>query len=200
MIHCTKILNDVSTPLFYCHKFLMIMEILENFAQLVYERIFKIAFPGINSKDTNQIITPSTIKSNARDICSNWIYKCSCIRELLPRIYIDIIFLKISKFLKTEIEVESNIMSIARKIAGVSHPLIAFYLATYFTKNVAILYPKSKDFIIDLTRHLCKFDIDSELIKKFSYDMTPEEFEKVVEPCFEWIIYCLSINASSVIF
>lgn len=202
MIHCTKILNDVSTPKFYCQKFLMIMEILENFSNLVYERIYKLAFPNtvtsFNKKQEN-LITPSAIKANAKDICSNWIYKCSCIRELLPRVYIDIIFLKILGFLKTESEIEKNILAIARKTAGISHPLIAFYLCTYLTKNVTFLYPRNKEFILIIIEHLSKFEIDQTMIKKFGYEnISAEEFEKIVDPCFEWIIYCLSINTNIV--
>lgn len=199
MIHCTKILNDVSTPKFYCNKFLMIMEILENFSTLVYERIYKLSFPNstFNAKQES-LISPSTIKANAKDICSNWIYKCSCIRELLPRIYIDIIFLKISKFLKTEVEIEKNIISIARKIAGISNPLISYYVCTYFVKSVTYLYPKNKEYIFMIINHLSSFDINENLIKKFGFEMPGEEFEKIVEPCFEWIVYCLSIETNQV--
>lgn len=59
MIHCTKILNDVSTPKFYCQKFLRIVEILECFSSLVFERIYKLAFQSQgnlqNDNDKKQI-------------------------------------------------------------------------------------------------------------------------------------------------
>lgn len=198
MIHCTKILNDVSTPKFYCHKFLIIMDILETFSNLVFERIFKLAFPGQTIKD-DTLISPSLVKNVAKEICSNWIYKCSCIRELLPRIYIDIIFLKIYKFLKTDVEIESTILSIARKIAGISHPLISFYLSTFFVKIVSSLYPKNNGYILFLMELLSKYKFDASLIKKFGYEnINIDEFTMVVEPCYEWMIYSLSRNVSNV--
>lgn len=208
IIHCTKILNDVSTPNFYCHKFLNITEILENFSNLIYERIFELAFPdkALDAKNNNTsihnknfIISPSIVNSKAKDICSNWIYKCCCIRELLPRIYIDIVFLKINRFLKLESEIEEYIISIARKIAGISHPLISFYLSAFFTKTVLLLYPNNKDFILFLLELLIKYKLDDNLIKKFKYEnISIYEFRTFVEPCVEWLIYCLSKNVTYV--
>lgn len=203
MIHCTKILNDISTPKFYCHKFIIITNILETFSNLVYERIFKLSFPNIDIKDYdkgNFEVSPLTITEKAKDICSNWIYKCSCIRELLPRIYIDIIFLKIMKFMKTEKEIEEAIINIARKIAGISHPLISFYISIYFCYVVMSLYPKSKTFIIFLLDLLSKYKINNDLITKFSYEnITPDEFIKFIEPTIEWLLYSLSLNASNAV-
>lgn len=198
MIHCTKILNDISTPKFYCHKFIIITEILEAFADLVFKRIFKFAFPFEKTAD-GIIISSSNITNQAKDICSNWIYKCSCIRELLPRIYIDIIFIKIMKFMKTEIEIEQSMLNIARKIAGISHPLISFYLSAFFCKVVMSLYPNSKNFIIFLLELLSKYKLDSSLIKKYEYEnITIEEFTRFIEPTYEWLMFCLSKSANEV--
>lgn len=199
MIHCTKILNDVFTPKFYCHKFLIIAEILELFAKLVYERIYKLAFQNDKSIDFHDI-TPGIVNTTAKDICSNWIFKCACIRELLPRIYIDIVFLRINRFYQSEMEIENSIITTAKKIAGISHPLISFYLGMFYAKVVIGLYPKNKSFIMILIDNLSKFQINDELIRKLNYDnLTVEEFQKILEPCFEWLIFTLSKNSNVVI-
>lgn len=49
-----------------------------------------------------------------------------------------------------------------------------------------------------IINHLSSFDINESLIKKFGFEMSGEEFEKIVEPCFEWIVYCLSIETNQV--
>ena len=85
IIHCAKILNDVSTPKFYCHKFLIISEFIDNFSKLVYERICKLAFGSKQQVDFSKI-SPDVGNQIAKDVCMNWIMKTCCIRELLPRI------------------------------------------------------------------------------------------------------------------
>jgi hypothetical protein len=163
-------LNDVFTPKFYTHKFLIISDILDNFTNLVYERIYKMAF-GTNTKNSDikfVDINESSINATARDICSNWHMKCSCIRELLPRIYIDIIFLKIFKFIYTEKEIEMKLINIAKMIRGLSHPLISYYVSMYLAKVGLDLYPKYKNYLLILVDNLTKFKLNEDLIKKLS--------------------------------
>ena len=115
IIQATKILNDVSTPKFYCHKFILISDFLDRFSTLVYERILKLSFGNKNHIDFSNI-NPTIGSQTAKDVCSNWIMKCCCIRELLPRIYIDISFLGIFKFIIIEQELDQNILTISRMI------------------------------------------------------------------------------------
>jgi hypothetical protein len=198
IIHCTKMLNDVFTPKFYTHKFLIISDILDIFSKLVYERIYKLSFTSDKSTEFNDI-NPGMINNTAKDICYNWILKCSCIRELLPRIYIDITFLRIFKFIYTEKEIEQKILTIAKMIRGLSHPLISFYVSMYLAKISLNLYPKFKSFILIILDNISKFILNEEMIKKLGYDnITLEEMKKVLEPCVEWIIYCLSKNMTTV--
>ncbi|MCQ2816762.1 MAG: hypothetical protein MJ252_05795 [archaeon] len=196
IIQCAKMLNDVSTPMFYCHKFLLISDILDNFAKLVYERILKLTLgKNTNSQLDFGNINPETSNQLSKDVVSNWMYKCCCIRELLPRIYIDISFLKIFKFVMNDEELERKILSMAQMISGISHPLIAFYVSMYFTKIVLMLYPKTKQFMYILLNNLSKFNINEDLIKKLNYEnMNVTELKKILDPCVEWIVYCISKN------
>ena len=194
IIQCAKILNDVSTPKFYCHKFLIISEFIDNFSKLVYDRICKLAFGGKQHVDFSKI-SPDIGAPQAKDICMNWIMKTCCIRELLPRIYIDISFLGMFKFIMTDAELEKKILNIAYMIRGISHPLIAFYVSMYLTKIVLTLFPKTKKFLFILLQNLSKFEIDETFMKKLNYEgMTVEELKKVLDPCVEWIVYCACKN------
>ena len=194
IIQCAKILNDVSTPKFYCHKFLIISEFIDNFSKLVYERICKLAFGSKQKVDFSKI-TPEVGNQVAKDVCMNWIMKTCCIRELLPRIYIDISFLGMFKFIMTDEEIEMKILNISYMIRGISHPLIAFYASMYLTKIVLTLFPKTKRFLFILLQNLSKFEVDEALMKKLNYEgMTVEELKKVLDPCVEWIVYCVCKN------
>jgi len=197
IIHCTKMLNDVFTPKFYTHKFLITADILDTFSKLIYERIYKLAFKNEKSVEFNEI-NPAIINNTAKDICLNWILKCCCIRELLPRIYIDIIFLKMFKFIYTEKEIEQKILTIAKMIRGVSHPLISFYVSMYLARVALTLYPKSKQFLFILLDNITKFSLNEETILKLNYDnITVDELKKVLEPCVEWIVYGLVKNITA---
>ena len=197
IIQCTKMLNDVFTPKFYCHKFLLISDFLDNFSKLVYERILKLSFGKNKKMDFNEI-NPSIGSKTAKDVCMNWIMKCCCIRELLPRIYIDISFLGIFKFIMTDEELEQKILIITKMIRGISHPLIAFYVSMYLTKITLMLFPKMKKFLFMLLENLSKFELDDNLMKKLKYEnIENEELRKVLEPCVEWIVYCVSKNMNS---
>ena len=193
IIQCAKILNDVSTPKFYCHKFLLISDFIDIFSKLVYERICKLAF-GSKVQDFSKI-NPQVGNQLAKEVCTNWIMKTCCIRELLPRIYIDIAFLGMFKFIMTDEEIEMKILNIAYMIRGISHPLISFYVSMYLTKIVLTLYPKMKKFLFILLKNLSKFEIDENLLKKLKYeDITVEELKRFLDPCVEWIIYCICKN------
>jgi hypothetical protein len=168
IIHCTKMLNDVFTPKFYTHKFLIISDILDVFSKLVFLRIYKLSFNNNFNENDFGDINPATVTNTSKDICMNWVLKCSCIRELLPRIYIDIIFLKIFKFIYTEKEIEQKLICIAKMIRGLSHPLITYYVSMYLAKVGTALYPKYKGYLLILIENLAKFSINELTIKKLS--------------------------------
>jgi hypothetical protein len=199
IIHCTKMLNDVFTPKFYTHKFLVLSDILDSFSKLVYDRIYKLSFGNDKGTDFTEI-NSNNINSTAKDICFNWILKCSCIRELLPRIYIDITFLKIFRYIYSEKDVEQKILTIAKMIRGISHPLISFYVSMYLARTSLNLFPKFKSFLFILLDNLAKFNINEDLIKKLGYDdLKVDELKKVLEPCVEWMVYCLTNNMTAVL-
>ena len=112
--------------------------------------------------------------------------------------YIDISFLKILKFVLNERELENKINIIAKIIRGISHPLISFYVSLYLAKVGSNLFPKFKQYLLILLENLSKFTLNEETVKKFNYDISNEELKKIVEPCIEWIVYCVAKNPISV--
>lgn len=152
-------MNDIFTPKFYTHKFLIISDILDVFLKFVYDRIYKLSFGNDKSIEFDNI-NPDLVPPKAKDICSNWMYKCSCIREVLPRIYIDIVFLKMFRFIFTEKEIENKIIIIAKMIRGLSSPLISYFVSMYLCKIVTNLYPKLKSYKLILVDNLSRYNLN----------------------------------------
>ena len=96
-IQCSKLLADSSSVMqFYPSKFVLVTDILDNFGKLVYDRI--------KSKSENEKVlppnfTPEQIPESAKETCLNWFYKIASIRELLPRLYVEICLIKCYNFI-----------------------------------------------------------------------------------------------------
>ena len=90
-IQCAKLLNTIEVPVFYPEKFVQICEIFDLLSEFAYYRIIEVAFnpdkkPGFDPKSI-KTVNFSSISDIAKEICNNWTLKVSCIRELVPRMY-----------------------------------------------------------------------------------------------------------------
>jgi len=106
-IQGVKLLMDTEEPNFYPAKYTFVIDLLEVFSMLVFERIKKLSFPKLTDDKLKEIrgnlcemkwsswisiesnIDEANINEAAKDICRNWFLKISVIRELMPRMYID---------------------------------------------------------------------------------------------------------------
>lgn len=135
-IQSVKQLSSTNVICFYPSKFILITDILSDFGQLVYQRIFN----KMNSKDQDV--------SAALETCRNWFYKVSSIRELLPRFYIEVSILKIYSFLFDDSEVEGVFERILERLTnminGVGNPLVAIYCRAFLCSVAMQISPQSK--------------------------------------------------------
>ncbi|RYH05567.1 hypothetical protein EON65_44355 [archaeon] len=126
-----KLLSDTSLPTFYPSMFVMVIDVLDKFRDLVYNRLLSKAEDSLNSNpastSTNSKnkrvklpanFTTQDIPALAKEICRNWFYKTSCIRELLPRIYVELSLLKCYKFL-TDTDIPLILSRIGNMIRGI---------------------------------------------------------------------------------
>ena len=108
VIKCTKLLADATTaPQFYPTVFVIVTEILDTFGKLVYDRIKAKAEEDPTNPNKRKRLpanfTADDVNVNACETCRNWFYKISSVRELLPRLYLEMCLLPCYAFLsKTE--------------------------------------------------------------------------------------------------
>ncbi|CAH0550259.1 unnamed protein product [Brassicogethes aeneus] len=136
-IQCAKLLADTDVLSFYPSKFVLITDILDIFGQLVYERLRTKAEyykPGSKAaaalpEDFKLEMVPETVK----ETCLNWFYKIASIRELVPRIYVEMALLKSYNFISNT-ELSDALLRITDMINGVGNPLVAVYARCYLCR------------------------------------------------------------------
>eukprot|EP00771_Trimastix_marina_P000770 gnl/Trimastix_PCT/1801.p1 GENE.gnl/Trimastix_PCT/1801~~gnl/Trimastix_PCT/1801.p1 ORF type:complete len:950 (+),score=380.64 gnl/Trimastix_PCT/1801:47-2896(+) len=138
VIQCCKLLSDVTFPLFYPRLFSVAADVLDKFGQIVYERIATKAFGTPNPAPFD----PCEVSDAAKETCRNWFFKIDTIRELLPRLFIELSLIKSFAFLVRD-PYEHVFRRISCAIRGVGHPLVAAYLRAYLAKKMGELIPHS---------------------------------------------------------
>lgn len=136
-IQCAKLLNDVASPLFYPQKFILLTDILDNFGLLVLGRMKKLTKEYSGGKvvidDNDQNIDISLIPDKVQEICMNWFLKSACIREVLPRIYLELALVSCHKFMQRRVQ-QSDLLRLSKMVRGIAEPLCACYTAAYLAR------------------------------------------------------------------
>jgi hypothetical protein len=101
-IQCAKLLADTSVLRFYPSKFVLITDILDVFGQLVYNRLSTKTdshkqIPKMSNLPDD--FTPDMVSDLTKETCLNWFYKIASIRELVPRLYVEMALIKSYYFL-----------------------------------------------------------------------------------------------------
>lgn len=74
--------------------------------------------------------TPDMVSESAKETCLNWFYKIASIRELLPRLYVEMSIIRCYNFIDSSAHKEA-LMRIAKMIRGIGDPLVAIYARCY---------------------------------------------------------------------
>lgn len=80
-----------------------------------------------------QEIDPNEIPDAAKETCRNWIFKMASIRELLPRLYVEIALLKCYTFISKS-DIKPAIERLTKMIRGISDPIVAVYLRLHLCR------------------------------------------------------------------
>lgn len=122
-IECARLLSNTSTPQFYPSLFVLVTEILDTFGRLVFERIKQKGLTAEGKKKTRvQDFGPRDVTEEARETCKNWFYKVASIRELVPRLYMEMAIIRCNQFLYGYAEFDDALTRLAGMIRGIGNP------------------------------------------------------------------------------
>ncbi|CAK9815608.1 VPS35 endosomal protein-sorting factor-like [Anthophora plagiata] len=203
-IQCAKLLVDTSVMAFYPSKFVLITDILDIFGKLVYERLkVKAEYYKPGSKVPTSLpdnFTPDMVPENAKETCRNWFYKIASIRELVPRLYVEMAIIKSYSFL-TASEFNTALLRITRMIRGIGNPLIGVYARCYLcrvglalnkTSNFEFVRENFYDFLFTYQQLFGPF-VKNELIKQ---NMILYSYLNLYSPALDWILQVLVATTS----
>ncbi|XP_058453184.1 VPS35 endosomal protein sorting factor-like isoform X2 [Malaya genurostris] len=201
-IQCSKLLADTSVIQFYPSKFVLITDILDIFGKLVYERLLiKGEAGGIGPRKVSALpndFTPEMVPESAKETCQNWFYKIASIRELLPRLYVEMAILKSYRFISSK-EFSSILMRLTRMIRGVGDPLVAAYARCYLcrvgmavTTDKEYLKENLNDFLL-VYHTIFNGGIRAEITKQ---RITLNGYIALYLPALDWIIQGATILSS----
>jgi hypothetical protein len=202
-IQCSKLLADNSVIHFYPSKFVLITDILDNFGNLVFERIReKSAYTPPNSSKSIDLpvnFTPEQVPDSAKETCRNWFFKIASIRELVPRFYVEAAILTCYKFLTNQ-EFTQALVRLTKMTRGMGDPLVAAYAKAYLCRVGQRVAMKERDYVkINFTDYLLTYsqlntDQVQNVLAVQSLDMS--KYLNLFVPAVEWMMQCLAHRAS----
>lgn len=213
-IRCAKMLGETEGLQFYPSMFVLVSEFLDHFGKLVFERIrWKSSQESDSERDGTPASAPralpddfvsADVSVDAKEMCRNWFYKTACIRELLPRLMIELALLPCYRYLSDDEfpSIMARLSSIAR---GVADPLTALYVRAYLAHvgvtvgvNATAYLPTSlQDYLFTMhayKRHEGPSGLTAKLAKA---DMTEADYLHLHAPAVHWLLAVLAAECAS---
>uniref|UniRef100_A0A1X7VFK8 VPS35 endosomal protein-sorting factor-like n=1 Tax=Amphimedon queenslandica TaxID=400682 RepID=A0A1X7VFK8_AMPQE len=198
-IQCSKLLADNGVIHFYPSKFVLITDILDNFGNLVFERIReKSAYTPPNSSKSIELpknFSPEQVPESAKETCRNWFFKIASIRELVPRFYVEAALLNCYRFL-TDQEFTQALIRLTKMTRGIGDPLVAAYARAYLCRVGQTVATSGREYVvINFTDYLNTFSqLNSDFVQNIlavqSLDMS--KYLRLFVPAVEWILQCVA--------
>uniref|UniRef100_A0A224YT66 Membrane protein associated with esophageal cancer n=1 Tax=Rhipicephalus zambeziensis TaxID=60191 RepID=A0A224YT66_9ACAR len=202
-IQCSKLLVDTSVVQFYPSKFVLITDILDNFGQLVYQRIHsKAEYLKPGSKVPVPLpadFTPDQVPESAKETCRNWFFKIASVRELIPRFYVETAILRCCSFL-TRREYSGVLLRLTGTICGIGDPLVAAYARCYLCRVGMSVAPEVHEHVLEnfwqflLTYPQLERPVVQQLLRQQKLDLST--YLTLYCPALDWILQCVAHGAS----
>eukprot|EP01098_Paradermamoeba_levis_P012450 TRINITY_DN5453_c0_g4_i1.p1 TRINITY_DN5453_c0_g4~~TRINITY_DN5453_c0_g4_i1.p1 ORF type:complete len:468 (+),score=133.32 TRINITY_DN5453_c0_g4_i1:104-1507(+) len=203
-IQCAKVLSDTQVIKFYPSKFVLVTEILDSFGNLVYDRIKKRSVtydrPGGPARNLPDVFEPEDVSDLARETCRNWFFKIASIRELLPRLYVEMAILRSYNFLTKNAfpEVLERLKGMAR---GIGDPLVSAYCMAYLARKGKEVAPMESNYLLGMYNDTMLIQNtlknNEKLIKSLTLErkISLTDYYNLYSPAFDWLLQCIAHNA-----
>ncbi|KAI9080628.1 hypothetical protein K1719_037385 [Acacia pycnantha] len=131
-VKVAKLLMDTSILQFYPTLFFLVTDIMDMLGDLVWQRIkqkAEFSADGTLLCNLPENFKAADICSDAKETCNNWFSKIGAVRELLPRIYLELAILPCWRFLLDEpLDSLKRLVMMAR---GLGDPVAFAYCHLY---------------------------------------------------------------------
>lgn len=205
-----RLLSDTSVPSFYPTLFVLVTEVMDTMGRLVFDRIRNKAEredDGTFVCVLPQGFTCADVRQDAKDTCVNWFYKIGAIRDLLPRIYMEMALLKCYHFLQPGPPV-AQIARLSAMIRGLGDPLAAAYARCFLARRAAALLPGDSAPLEELlTELLSSYTVvaadPSAAAAKAAAEggampfLADSDYVALLEPPLEWLLNRLCVCAQN---
>ncbi|CAA7048419.1 unnamed protein product [Microthlaspi erraticum] len=193
-IKVTKLLMDTTVLQFYPTVFVIVTDMLDMLGDMVWERIKEKAEHDVDGTLICTLLNDfqaSDICLEARETCYNWFCKVGSVRELLPRIYLELAILPCWRFLVNQpLEVVDRLVMMVR---GVADTLASLYCRLYMVHRMQKLGFCNSGYLVK-----CIKDIEDVLapviVDKDGYSYISDDKKllfSLMEPPIEYITKCL---------
>ncbi|KAI3456903.1 hypothetical protein Pfo_013566 [Paulownia fortunei] len=148
-IKVARLLMDTSVIQFYPTLFVLATDIMDMLGDLVWNRIKQKAV--ITEEGGFICHLPDNFKAgdicfDAKETCNNWFSKIGSVRELLPRIYLELAILPCWRFLHDHSE--DILQRLVVMMRGIADPLASAYCRLYLVQCAQRLPQHDKGFLI----------------------------------------------------
>ncbi|XP_050246843.1 uncharacterized protein LOC126694549 isoform X1 [Quercus robur] len=199
-IKVARLLMDTSILQFYPTLFVLAMDIMDMLGNMVWERIMwkaEFAEDGTRLCSLPDNFQASDICSDAKETCNNWFCKIGSIRELLPRIYLELALLPCWRFLVDK--PEDCVQRLVMMTRGLADPLASAYCRLYMAHCAQKLPSCDIGYLVK-----CVNDIKILVMRIISAKETTQGnitnnrrlLVTLMEPTIEYIMKCIFKDAS----
>ncbi|XP_059443996.1 uncharacterized protein LOC132175919 isoform X2 [Corylus avellana] len=199
-IKVARLLMDTSVLHFYPTLFVLAMDIMDMVGDMVWERIkwkAEFAEDGTRICSLPENFQASDICYDAKETCNNWFCKIGSIRELLPRIYLELAILPCWRFLVDQ--PEDNLQRLVMMTRGLADPLASAYCRLFIAHCAQKLPSCDIGYLVkcvnDINILLMRIVSAKETTHRNSTDNKRLLFA-LIEPTIEYIMKCIFKDAS----
>ena len=126
----------------------------------------------------------STVPDKVKEICQNWFLKCACIREVLPRIYLELALVSCHRFIQKRVQ-KNDLLRLSKMIRGIAEPLCAAYTCSYLARVGHVINPNDKDYLLVMLEFMYKHFNNA--IRHGSPKLPIDQYFSLFEPTIDWL-------------